>query len=198
MKKLLDERFLWVFLLPGSVIFLFSCKEETKLPYANPTQIDAYFSTTEFLEKEIEEVSGEPVKKIISINEEQESVEFSPTAEEWRKELDVFFQADINKAALSNAYQTQESDSLLIHSLKPGEDANIKEMKIVKKGGKVLSLEIVSLKNNFFYRSEMTGKINMGNQLGKIRGYSLKGRQKVWFLPENRMELNAVVGTLEE
>ncbi|MEX2567258.1 MAG: hypothetical protein WD431_15050 [Cyclobacteriaceae bacterium] len=191
----MGERFLWVYFLAVYVIFLFSCKEEKKLPYANPTQIDAYFSTTEFLEKEIRELTGVPVKKVISINEEQESVEFSPSEEEWRKELDVFFQADINKAALASAYHTQESDSLLIHSLKQGEDANIKEIQIVKKRGKVFSLKILSVKNNLFYNSEVTGRIIMGKQLDKIKSYSLKGRQKVWFLPENRMELKAEVGT---
>ena len=177
--------------LAGSCILFGACKEEEKTPYANPTQIDLYFPLIEFLEEKTSALAGEEVSKTIAVNQEREEIIFKPSLEDWREELDVFFQADINKSALATAYLTSEEEDELVHTLKPGEKGTIKKIRVLKVADKVAAINIFSVRNNLFYRSEVVGKIEMDGKQENIAAYSLSGRQKVWFLPETQLEVVA-------
>jgi hypothetical protein len=178
-------------LLAGVCLFLGACKEEEKSPYANPTQIDIYFPLIKFLEEKTSALAGGEVSKTIAVNQESEEIIFKLSAEDWREELDVFFQADINKSALATAYRTSEEEGELVHTLKPGEKGTIKEIRVSKIADKVAAINVVSVRNNLFYHSEVVGKIQMDGQQENIASYSLSGRQKVWFLPETQLEVVA-------
>ncbi|MBD3629177.1 hypothetical protein [Cyclobacterium sp.] len=179
--------FFWVFVAICSGV---SCNKEEQVPFSNPTQIDAYFPLTDFLEQKIENSSGDEVIKTIRFNEEEERVKFIPDTATWRKELDFFFQADINKAALASAYLTKEEGQMLIHSLKPGEKNNIREIKVVKKGGKVSEIGVVAIKDNLFYYSEVYGELAF-DENENLSSYSMEGIQKVWFLAGTSLEVQA-------
>lgn len=182
--------FFWVFV---AIYSGFACNSEESVPFSNPTQIDAYFPISDFLERKIENSSGDEVIKTIRFNEEEEQVKFIPDAEAWRKELDFFFQADINKAALASAYETKDEGQTLVHALKPGEKNNIREIKVVKQEGKVSEIGIVAVKDNLFYHSEMYGELAF-DENENLSSYSLEGNQKVWFLAGTSLEVLAKVG----
>lgn len=182
----------WIgFFLVGCCFIFGGCREEEKEPYANPTQIDLYFPLIEFLEEKTEVLDGGEVSKTIAVNEESEEIIINLSAEDWREELDVFFQADINKSALATAYHTTETDDELVHTLKPGEKGTVKEIRVFKVADKVASIEVVAVRNNLFYHSEVAGRIQMDEQQEDLSSYSLSGRQKVWFLPETQLEVKA-------
>ncbi|SHM60933.1 hypothetical protein SAMN04488057_102320 [Cyclobacterium lianum] len=180
----------WVLLLIWAGI---GCKEEQSTPFANPTQIDAYFPLADFLEQKIDNSSGRKVVKTIRFNDEEEQVEFTPDQESWRKELDFFFQSDINKAALASSYETREEGGVLIHSLKPGEKNNIQEIRVSKQEGRVDEIAVIALKDNLFYRSQVQGTLGFdANE--QLISYSLEGNQKVWFLDATDLQVQATVG----
>lgn len=169
-----------------------SCKNEESKPFANPTQIDTYFPVSDFLEEKIEKCEGVAVTKIIQFNEESEEVRFQPDRQAWRKELDFFFQADINKAAFATAYTTTEEEGVLVHSLKPGEKGSVKEIRVRKKGEQVESIRIITLNDNLFYHSEVSGEIGLDAQ-ENLATYQLSGNQKVWFMAPTLLKVNAEI-----
>ncbi|WP_163380873.1 hypothetical protein [Cyclobacterium sp. SYSU L10401] len=181
--------FLWLMVLAYLGV---ACTEEESVPFSNPTQIDAYFPMADFLEQKIAQSAGADVSKTIRFNDEEERVKFIPDKEAWRKELDFFFQSDINKAALASSYETREEDNLLIHALKPDEKNNIREIKVSKKEGKVREIGIVAIKNNLFYHSEVYGELTF-DENEQLSTYSLEGNQKVWFLTGTSLEVQAEI-----
>lgn len=181
-------RNLLILMLAG--ISLTSCKEEESKPFANPTQINAYFPVSDFLDEKIKESAGVGVTKTIQFNEESEEVRIQPDQETWRKELDFFFQADINKAALATAYSTREEEGLLVHSLKPGEKGTIKEIRVQKNGEQVELIRVETVNDNLFYHSEMSGEIGLDAQ-ENLASYRLSGSQKVWFMAPTQLMVKA-------
>ncbi|WP_162340962.1 hypothetical protein [Cyclobacterium salsum] len=173
-------------------ILLISCKEEESRPFANPTQIDTYFPVSDFLEEKIKKSEGVAVSKVIQFNEESEEVRFQPDQEAWRKELDFFFQADINKAAFATAYSTKEEEGLLVHRLKPGEKGTIKEIRVQKRRDRVVSIRVETLNDNLFYHSEVSGEIRLDAE-ENLTGYQLLGNQKVWFISPTRLRVTAEI-----
>lgn len=171
---------------------LFSCKEDADAPFANPTQIDRYFPVSDFLEEKIAQRAGAAVSKTIRFNEEVEEARFEPDGEAWRKELDFFFQADINKAALATSYETTEEDGRLIHALKPGEKGTVQQILVQKHGERIEAIRIQTVTSNLFYQSEVNGVLFLDDNEDLVE-YQLKGNQKVWFMGPTRLEVRASV-----
>lgn len=173
------------------VVGLVSCENEEEVVFANPTQVEVYFPLSDFLQESIEKVASAKVQKEIRFNDETELVNFVMDSLSWRQELDFFFQADINKAALAASYETTEEQDLLIHQLKPGEKGDIKRIVVKKQSGEVVEVSILSVINNIFYTSTVEGQINIDEEV--ISSYTLSGEQKVWFLPKTNLQVEAEV-----
>lgn len=180
---------LYLFLL----IVLFGCQKEEKQPIENPTQIKKYFQLKDFVENQISRVEGAKVRKSTGIKGKEEVIEMEMNAEDWRKELHIFIQADINKATLSTSYDTEKTIQSTIHRLKSGEKSPIQEIKIDFKGNQVRRISFVSNQENIFYASAAQGELYIDSITGKINAYQVSGIQKVWFLSPNKM---AVKGKL--
>lgn len=170
------------------VFFLFfSCGKTKKEPLGNPTQLNKYFPLVEFVEEQISILNGKQVSKVISIKGKEETVSLVLGSEDWRKELDLFIQADINKNSLATSYSTEDSPSLLRHTLIPGEKGEIKTLAVHRSGGKISRIDFTFKKENLFYLSEGSGSLFMTADGRQISSYKVKGFQKVWFLPANVM-----------
>ncbi|AEL24893.1 hypothetical protein [Cyclobacterium marinum] len=182
------QKVLFLLIALGSLV---SCNEEEKVVFANPTQIETYFPISDFLAENIGKLTSAEVRKKIRFNDETESVNFVMDSLTWRQEMDFFFQADINKAALAASYETEETTDLLIHQLKPGEKGDIKRIEVKKQSGKVVEIVILSIINNLFYKSTVEGKIIIEDE--QIDAYYLSGDQKVWFLPGTKLQVEAEV-----
>ena len=180
-----------LYLLP--LVLLFCCQQEEKQPIENPTQIEKYFLLKDFVENQINKVEGATVRKTTGIKGKQEVVEMDMNAEDWRKELHIFIQADINKATLATSYDTEETGKSTIHKLKPGEKSPIQEIKIDFQGKQVKKISFVSHQQNLFYASDAQGDLHIDTLTGKIDAYQVSGRQKVWFLSPNEMAVKGIL-----
>ena len=174
------------------VAILISCKKDEKLAFANPTQIDAYFPLSDFLQESVGKLEFAEVVKEIRFNDDTEIVDFTLDSLAWRQELDFFFQADINKAALASSYETKGEPGLLIHQLKPNEKGVIKLIKVRKQSGKVVAITVLSVISNLFYKSTVEGMIKMDDN-EEVSSYELSGDQKVWFLQATKFHVEGKV-----
>lgn len=123
----------------------------------------------------------------MTIKGKEEDLTRVMNADEWRKELDLFIQADINKNSLATSYTTQETSQLLRHTLIPGEKGEIQMMTIHRSGDKISRVDFSFKKKNLFYVSEGSGSLKMMDDSNHLSSYKVKGYQKVWFLPANIM-----------
>lgn len=169
---------------------LLSCSEGEKQPLANPTQIDKYFPLKDFVEQQINRLDGQKVGKLSMINGDEQTSEVLLDKDAWRKELDIFIQSDINKAANSTAYETIEKDGKLTHRLKEGAKGAVKliEVSFVEGTDRVSSIYFESEEDNMFYESSAEGILEM-NEVGKLEQYEVSGIQKVWFLDANKIKV---------
>jgi hypothetical protein len=176
-----------------STLVLIGCGQKEEKPFSNPTQIEQYFPLKAFIEERLPEMEGWEVEKHIRLGENEEESRQRFDQEDWRRELDIFVHADINKASLADAYQTEESGNTTIHSLKEGEKGEIKLLKAFRgEGNQVVdSIHFVREKSTLFYSSVAEGTLVMKE--GQIHSYRINGEQKVWFLPYNRMEVKGRV-----
>ncbi|WP_114748609.1 Rossmann-fold NAD(P)-binding domain-containing protein [Pleomorphovibrio marinus] len=180
----------------GAFLVLFAtlsgCRQEEERPFSNPIQIDQYFSIKSLIEEKLPHMDGMTLEKQLMVgnNMEQSSEQLNP--EDWRRELDIFIHADINKASLANAYHTEESQNRISHILKEGEKGEIKEMNVYKnKDNAIDSVTFVRKKENLFFLSFTEGSLTLEGDT--LKSYRINGLQKVWFLPRNQMQVR---GTL--
>lgn len=185
MTNVSSKKFRWLVWLV--FLLFFSCGKAKKEPLENPTQLSKYFPLVQFLEEQITLLGGKEVSKVIAIKGREETVTLVMDQEEWRKELDLFIQADINKNSLATSYTTEDGPDLLRHTLIPGEKGEIKSLSVHRSGNKIRSIDFTFKKDNLFYLSEGSGRLSLTADGKKISRYEVKGFQKVWFLPANNM-----------
>jgi|SRR5690606_7759282 len=173
----------WVVVIVGLML---SCSQDNGRPMDNPTQIDNYFPLKAFVEDQIKLLQGTTVRKSTAIKGQVEETEVRMDAESWRRELDIFIQADINKASLASAYETEQRDGLTIHRLKPGEKSAIQEIQVSHQGEQVRQINFKAFQDNFFYKTASEGELIVDTS-GRISAYQVSGSQNVWFLSPNEM-----------
>lgn len=164
------------------------CRQEEEKPFSNPTQIDKYFPLKAFIEERLPQMDQWEVEKKMLLGNNEEVVRQIFDQEAWRRELDIFIHADINKASLADAYLMEESTEATIYSLKEGAKGDIKVLKTFwseDRKEEVDSIYFEREKSTLFYTSKAEGSLAMHK--GHIHSYQIKGEQKVWFLPINHM-----------
>ncbi|MDN3668989.1 hypothetical protein QWY93_06585 [Echinicola jeungdonensis] len=183
---------LYLILIVG---LLFSCNNGEEQPFANPTQINEYFSLKGFMDRQISQLDGKKVEKWSKINGEEKRETVYLDEEAWRRELDLFIQSDINKASLKDAYQTQRKDGQQIHQLKPDREAQVKNITITYLDGSenVKEIAFIASKENFFYQSSTQATISIDPETKTINSYKIESQQKVWFLSPNKIEIKGEV-----
>lgn len=184
MKTAFSKRPIQLWLL---LLLLASCSKSEQAPLENPTQLNKYFPMVQFVQDLIPQLEGKEVSKKMTIKGKEEALMMVMDAEGWRKELDLFIQADINKNSLAASYATQENAQLLQHTLIPGEKGEIQQMTIHRSGDKINRVDFSFKKENLFYLSEGSGSLEMTTDGKHLSSYEVNGYQKVWFLPANIM-----------
>lgn len=153
----------------------------------------SYFPIKEFVEAKIPVIEGKTLRKEININGKNETTTDIPNAEEWLKELDFFLQADINKAVLANAYETERSEKFLIHELKEGEKGKVKKLVIQYLNGEVKQISFNALTKNPFYSSKTRGVLVLHSETREIDQYTIENIQEVVFSKPNKLVISATV-----
>lgn len=143
-----------------------------------------YFDLKGFIEGQIEVMSQEKptITKIMTVGEQQEKRSTSEV--DWKKELELFIQADLNKNAYQLSYATNRPDSLTYeYVLKTEEDLPVRQLKIVldEATGKPAFVEARILSENKLYESEKNLQLQSGMRNGtwRVISYRIQGFQEL-------------------
>lgn len=152
-----------------------------------------YFDLKGYMEQTIPEMEGAKVAKISRVQNQEETADVVYSAQDWREELDIFFQADINKPSLAQSYSTETKNSYLIHTLLPGEKGKVKEITIRYDNDRPTEITVKLKEENMFYTSTIIGQVYYNVETTKLDHYSVESTQKIWFLQPNNMKIMGAV-----
>ncbi|WP_439555321.1 hypothetical protein [Dyadobacter sp.] len=162
-------------------------------------EVKRYFDLKGFVENQIVYLNEKkPVAtKSAKLDDELETV--TSNAIDWKKELELFMLADINRPSYAQSYNvTREDSSTYEYTLKENSDLPVRYLKIitdttVKSPTKVLA---TLLSRNRIYESKKQIELTCQKKdnLWQISAYSVKGYQKLIFMESKRFEISAKIG----
>lgn len=173
---------------------------------ANPAnRKPGYFDVKQFLDAQVAELSRQQpaVEKQVQLrNGQTETTRVSKT--DWSKELQIFYQADINKPALRGAYSERvgapysnaAGKSVYAYVRKPGVDATVESLTINTLGAagpkdQVEELTAVIKQDNALFYSEK--KVSMRSNNNQLTEYEVRGVQKLAFFDTVRYSVRTRV-----
>ncbi|MDF7812550.1 hypothetical protein [Hymenobacter sp. YC55] len=103
------------------------------------------------------------------------------TKTDWSKELQIFYQADINKPALRGAYEVvpvnQANSSSTTYKKKPAVEASVRELVVGKATDHPEAITATIIQDNPLFYSEK--KLQLQADSNGLRSYSVEGIQKL-------------------
>ncbi|MDW7695481.1 hypothetical protein R9C00_27160 [Flammeovirgaceae bacterium SG7u.111] len=140
------------------------------------TEESLYYDIQEMLNPEIARLQSEKpmVRKVTMMNGETKTEEIK--VEDWKKELAVFLNANINKPILKGSYEIEKKEGLITYTALK-EDLPIKEMKVKYVGEPTTKIEAVEEKETVLFHNKRELGVTITD--GKIASYSLVGYQKM-------------------
>jgi len=173
----------------------FSCENNA----AEQQPVNTYFDLKGLIEKQIVYLNERKPKvtKTIMLNGKKE---INATAGiDWKKELELFTQADINKPAYKNSYSvTKKNASEFEYLLNSGEDLNVRFLKIkmdtMRKQPYLIQALLKS--ENKIYKSEKYIELTFSNKNNEWQpvSYTVKGYQKLLLMDPKSFNVYAKIG----
>lgn len=164
----------------GVSIFLFSCTS----PVERAEKSANYYDVKGFVNDQISSLntSHKAVAKRMSMGGKHETIQQQNV--NWKKELELFVQADINKPAYRKSYDIVHPDSLnYTYTLKKGENLPVQslQIKLDRNSGKPHSLRAELRSTNRLYDSKKDISLTCSEKGGKwrITSYRVSGYQKL-------------------
>lgn len=175
--------FVQIILIYSIFISLFSCAQIDKIQEAEKVY---YFDLTSVVDSAIEDLSrrSPKVKKEISYDGESNSLDLSEI--NWKDELEVFEDADINKPILKNSYETTVKEMARGYSMTRYEASGPRELvrwlEVEKdQNGEIQKVAFKIVTDNSLYASEKEGTL-VFTKGRKLKSYSIEGVQSIVFL----------------
>jgi hypothetical protein len=115
----------------------------------------------------------------------------------WADELQIFYQADINKAALRGAYRldsTTEADGRMrrTYTLRSGRDkVPVTQLVVLSAGGQPQEVQATLRQDNALFSGQKALRLTL--QQGQLRTYGVRGTQKLVFFDTLRYQTQAQV-----
>jgi hypothetical protein len=136
------------------------------------------------------------VKKELRTNDQSETR--SSKEIDWKKELELFVQADINKPAYRQSYEIKQPDSLTYeYRLKPGETLTVQQLtvKLDPITGKPSKIHALLISKNKLYESQKDIEMTCGFYGGEwlVSSYHVKGFQKLSILSARTFDITGKV-----
>jgi len=189
MRISINTAFLVFFLL------LFTCcgSSDQQAP-----RFSAYFDIKSFVNSQISLLgSKNPIVKKTMFSDGMTEIRSQKNVN-WKKELELFVQADINKPAYGKSYKIFRPDSLTYeYILKPGETLPVQTLKIVvdNNSGKPRLIRAVIGSKNKLYESQKYVELRCKTIMGEwsIVAYHIKGYQKLAVLDSSKFEIKCSV-----
>ena len=140
-------------LLCGFLLLLcYSCGDSTG---AGQKNAHTYFNLKGYIEQESGRLSrsNPTVHKTVMVNDSSESKEIK--IQDWKKELSVFSDADMNRAAWKGLFQVKKSGEQEIYT-SDHKKVPVKELVITRRNGQLYGLQIFIRNSNTLYTSADT------------------------------------------
>jgi hypothetical protein len=155
-----------------------------------------YFDVKGFLDAQVAQLSQQQpaVEKQVQLrNGQTETTRVVKT--DWSKELQIFYQADINKPALRGAYEVTNINSKQQYLRKPGTDASVVALAVGTSSNQPKAapetLAAVIQQDNALFYSEKKLLLTMRN--GQLTEYEVYGVQKLAFFDTVRYSVRTRV-----
>ncbi|TDE11717.1 hypothetical protein [Dyadobacter psychrotolerans] len=187
-----------------SISFIILCLPFTLLScddaeHKKDDQVKSFYDVRGFVEGQIILMNNErpEVSKTVSMGDEKNQV--SAKDVDWKKELELFLQADINKPAYRLSYTTQKPDSFTtIYAVKPGEQQlPVHYLKVIVDSinQAPTCISAVLKSENKLYQSEKNIELNcvVNNTGSRIVSYKITGYQKLATMDKNPFAVKAEV-----
>lgn len=158
----------------------------------NPTESNlqekTFFDLERVIENEINYLSQQKptVQKTVRINDETE--EISTNDLDWKKELEIIIQSDLNKAAYKLSYDEIEKPNQITYQLKQGENLPVSSLQIFTDNeGELIKINSIHTTDNYLYKS--TKNVMAEFSEGHLSNYEIKGNQKLFVGSEKTFEI---------
>lgn len=188
----LKSSFLYIFMC---LTMLSACRESV----TDPNEKKAYYDLKGFVENQIVYLNEKKPKvaKTVQLDGKKELRVGIET--NWKKELELFAQADINKPAYNKSYSVTRSDSSVYeYKIREGENLPVRYLMIKVDSATQQPVLVKALlrSENRIYSSEKLIELTSSrrNNLLEVSGYSVKGYQKLLFMDRKSFDITAKIG----
>ena len=190
------------FLLAGALLTLSDCSgggaaADPAAP-GTPRTVGPYFDVRGLLDAQVQQLAARHpgvTKQVSARGSAPETVRVPQV--KWADELQIFYQADINKAALHGAYRldsTAEADGRVrrTYSLRPGYDkVPVTQLSVLSAGGQPQQVQATLRQDNALFSGQKV--LNLTLEQGQLRTYGVRGTQKLIFFDTLRYQTQARV-----
>jgi hypothetical protein len=167
-----------------AAILLTACGTDTTAPAAGVVRRPLYFDVKGLLNKQIELLSQQRAATVKQVSLRGGTTETARVADvKWANELQIFFQADINKSALRGVYQV---DSVTLpgglvqrhYTRKPGHDiATVAQLSVLSAGPETREISAEITQKNVLFKARKHLQLTLAH--GLLTSYAVQGSQKL-------------------
>jgi hypothetical protein len=176
-----------IFLLLGAAL-LSSCDKDAQAPDpaapGAPRATGPYFDVRGLLDAQIRQLAARHPGATKQVSLRGGPVETVRVPEvKWADELQIFYQADINKAALRGAYRldsTTEAGGATrrTYTAQPGHpNVSVTRLSVLSTGGQPQEMEATLKQDNTLFSGQKQLRLTLQN--GQLSAYSVRGSQKL-------------------
>lgn len=179
------KKVLFPFLAALSVVSV-SCSQEDNADFEKQ-----YIDLKGLIERTVllNEAENSAFTKEVWINEENETIALQKI--DWKRELEVFYLADLNKRDYLNKYKIDSTDYQLSYSLLPGMEAPVNELVVSYDSSlQVSKIKAILLTNNFLYQSER--ELDLKFKKGQLIEYEVDGWQELFIGSKKTYRLKSI------
>lgn len=141
------------------MVLIFSLACSTK-ELEQEAKIDLYFDLEGTLDLVIQDLMDQKagLKKETTVNDESDEFSIEPTSlDDWKAQLELFYEADINKVGLSNSYQVETLQAIdgIEKKIYSAMDASsyVRSIECTYRDEKLFSVRIIASDKNLVYSS---------------------------------------------
>jgi hypothetical protein len=177
-----------IYVLASLLLALSGCDKGAQAPdpaapgAARPT--GPYFDVRGLLDAQIRQLAARhpgAVKEVSLRGSAPETVRVPEV--KWADELQIFYQADINKAALRGAYRLDSATEAggatrRTYTAQPGHpNVSVTRLSVLSAGGQPQELEATLKQDNTLFSGQKQLRLTLQN--GQLNAYSVRGSQKL-------------------
>lgn len=165
-------------------------------------RIDKYFDLISLLDEQAELLYKEGArveKKLMANDQEEQMIVVPDSVGQLKAELKLFYEADINKLGLDDAYFTEELPGVnggrkVINTAKKA-GANVRQIEYDYLGDQINQIRIlVEDKNDIYtFEKEMQMDFETKNGVNMLTGYSITGKQAMVLKSELNFSLSGKI-----